>query len=152
MPKRKPKSYYAKLVCGHEENSYNAITQAAENKYQKRLRFLAYLVVYLGSMVHDLFRESKSVISLFCVVAVSSVPSVHVLSAPSGSAVAGDLDVLNGELVVVGQLLAGPDLAQGEDDDVLLAEHVHDLGVAVGLQRIIETSRSQQPTTAHNNT
>ena len=60
---------------------------------------------------------------------------VHELSALSGVASAGDLDVLEGELVVVGQLLADLDLPEGEDDDVLLAQHVHDLGIAVGLER-----------------
>lgn len=50
--------------------------------------------------------------------------------------------VLDGELVVIGQLLAAVDLPQGEDDNVLAAVHVDDTGVAVGLARVVdETGR-----------
>ena len=59
---------------------------------------------------------------------------VHVLLALLGSAVAADLDLLAGELVVVGQLLTGEDLPQGEDDDVLLTENITDFAVAVRLK------------------
>ena len=59
---------------------------------------------------------------------------VHVLLALLGSAVAPDLDLLAGELVVVGQLLTGEDLSQGEDDDVLLTENITDFAVAVRLK------------------
>ena len=38
------------------------------------------------------------------------------------------------ELVVVGELLTGEDLPEGEDDDVLLAQDVDNLAVAVGLK------------------
>jgi hypothetical protein len=60
--------------------------------------------------------------------------SVHVLSALFGPARARELYVLDGELVVVGELLARADLLHGKDDDVLLAKNVHNLGVAVGLK------------------
>lgn len=46
--------------------------------------------------------------------------------------------VLDGELVVVGQLFAPVDLPQGEDDDVLAAVHVDDARVAVGLARVVD--------------
>ena len=46
--------------------------------------------------------------------------------------------VLDGELVVVGELLAAVDLPQGEDDDVLAAVHVDDARVAVGLARVVD--------------
>ena len=59
---------------------------------------------------------------------------VHVLLALLGSAVAPDLDLLAGKLVVVGQLLTGEDLSQGEDDDVLLTENITDFAVAVRLK------------------
>ena len=59
---------------------------------------------------------------------------VHVLLALLGSAVAADLDLLAGELVVVGQLLTREDLPQGEDDDVLLTENITDFAVAVRLK------------------
>ena len=59
---------------------------------------------------------------------------VHVLLALLGSAVAADLDLLARELVVVGQLLTGEDLPQGEDDDVLLTENITDFAVAVRLK------------------
>ena len=59
---------------------------------------------------------------------------VHVLLALLGSAVAPDLDLLARELVVVGQLLTGEDLPQGEDDDVLLTENITDFAVAVRLK------------------
>lgn len=50
--------------------------------------------------------------------------------------------VLDGELVVVGQLLAAVDLPQGEDDDVLAAVHVDDARVAVWLAGVVdETGR-----------
>lgn len=59
---------------------------------------------------------------------------VEVLSAPPGPTGAGDLVLLDGELVVVGELLAAKDSPQGKDDDVLLAEDVHHTGVTVWLQ------------------
>ena len=59
---------------------------------------------------------------------------VEVFSAFSGAAVAGDLDILDGELVVVGQLLAPRDAATGEDDDVLLAADLDHPGETVGLK------------------
>lgn len=50
--------------------------------------------------------------------------------------------VLDGELVVVGELFAPVDLPQGEDDYVLAAVHIDDAGVAVGLARVVdETGR-----------
>ena len=76
----------------------------------------------------------RFVISVLEFVCVKSGKLVHVLAAPPGAAGARDLDVLNGELVVVGQLLSDHDLAQGEDQDVFLAQDVDDLGVAVGLK------------------
>ena len=39
-----------------------------------------------------------------------------------------------GELVVIGELLSGENLSQGEYDDVLLSENVTDLAVAVWLK------------------
>jgi hypothetical protein len=62
---------------------------------------------------------------------------VHVLSAFPGVASAGDLDVLEGELIVVGKLLSHRYLPEGEDNDVLLAKYLDDLGVTVGLKKII---------------
>lgn len=50
--------------------------------------------------------------------------------------------VLDGELIVVGEFLAPVDLPQGKDDDVLVAVHVDDAGIAVWLARVVdETSR-----------
>lgn len=46
--------------------------------------------------------------------------------------------VLNGELVVVGELFTAVDLPQGENYDVLSAVHVDDAGVAVGLARVVD--------------
>jgi len=66
--------------------------------------------------------------------AKSRTALVHVLLALLGSAVAPDLDLLAGELVVVGQLLTGEDLSQGEDDDVLLTENITDFAIAVRLK------------------
>lgn len=60
--------------------------------------------------------------------------SVEVLAASPSSTRAGDLVLLNGELVVIGELLSPQDPPQGEDDDVLLAEDVHHAGVTVRLQ------------------
>lgn len=48
------------------------------------------------------------------------------------------LVVLNGELVVVGQLLSAVDLPQGKDDDVLAAVYVNDPRVAVGLTGVVD--------------
>lgn len=69
---------------------------------------------------------------------------VEEATAASRPAVAEQLAllVLDGELVVVGQLLAAVDLPQGEDDDVLAAVHVDDARVAVGLAGVVdETGR-----------
>lgn len=46
---------------------------------------------------------------------------------------AGDLDVLDGELVVIGDLLIDVDVLLGIDDDLFLRLHCDHLGVAVGL-------------------
>lgn len=48
------------------------------------------------------------------------------------------LVVLDGELVVVGQLFTAVDLSQGEDDYVLAAIHVDDARVAVGLAGVVD--------------
>lgn len=48
------------------------------------------------------------------------------------------LVILNGELVVVGQLFSTIDLPQGKDDDVLAAVHVNDTRVAVWLARVVD--------------
>ena len=65
---------------------------------------------------------------------------VEEAAAPPGAAVAVQLavGVLDGELVVVGELLAPVDLPQGEDDDVLVAVHADDPRVAVGLARVVD--------------
>lgn len=46
---------------------------------------------------------------------------------------AGDLDVLDGELVVIGDLLIDVDVLLGIDDDLFLRLHRDHLGIAVGL-------------------
>lgn len=46
---------------------------------------------------------------------------------------ARNFNVLEGELVVVGKLLALHDAPQGKDDDVLVAQYVHHLRVTVWL-------------------
>lgn len=48
------------------------------------------------------------------------------------------LVVLDGELVVVRQLLSAVDLPQGEDDDVLAAVHIDDPRVAVWLTGVVD--------------
>ena len=79
-----------------------------------------------ASLVHVLLAPSKY--------GCARESLVHVLLALLGSAVAADLDLLARELVVVGQLLTGEDLPQGEDDDVLLTENITDFAVAVRLK------------------
>lgn len=61
-------------------------------------------------------------------------------AAAPGPAVAVQLAlvILDGELVVVGQLFSAVDLPQGKDDDVLAAVHVDDARVAVGLARVVD--------------
>lgn len=62
---------------------------------------------------------------------------VFLIQGPStvlGAAQAGDLDVLDGELVVVGDFLVHADVLLGVDDDLLLRLHRDDLRVAVGLR------------------
>lgn len=65
---------------------------------------------------------------------------VEELPAPLGSAVAWKLiaRLLDGEFVVVCELLAAVDLACGEYDDVLLPVHVDDTRVAIGLARVVD--------------
>lgn len=46
--------------------------------------------------------------------------------------------VLDGKLVVVGELLAAVDLPQSENHDVLAAVHVDDARVAVRLARVVD--------------
>lgn len=55
------------------------------------------------------------------------------LATSFSSAAARNFVVFDVELVVVSQLFAGHDASQGKDDDVLLAENVDDLRVAVRL-------------------
>lgn len=61
-------------------------------------------------------------------------------TAASGSTVTVQLvaGVLDGKLVVVGELLPPVDLAQSEDHNVLLALHVDDTRVAVGLTGVVD--------------
>ena len=70
----------------------------------------------------------------------SSSSSVEEPATPLGAAVAGQLaaGVLHGELVVVGELLAGADAARGQDDDVLPAIHGDHARVAVGLTGVVD--------------
>lgn len=49
------------------------------------------------------------------------------------AAQAGDLDVLDRELVVIGDLLIDVDVLLRVDDDLLLRLHCDHLGIAVGL-------------------
>lgn len=51
-----------------------------------------------------------------------------------GATEAGDLDVLNRELIVIRDLLVDIDVLLGVDDDLLLRLHRDHLGVAVGLR------------------
>ena len=46
-----------------------------------------------------------------------------------------DLHVLDGELVVVGQLLSGEDFSQGKNDNVFLPKNVYNLAVAIWLKK-----------------
>lgn len=48
------------------------------------------------------------------------------------------LVILNGELVVVGQLFSTIDLPQGKDDYVLATVHINDTRVAVWLTRVVD--------------
>ena len=59
---------------------------------------------------------------------------IKVLSAVLRAAQAQDLLVLDGEFVVVGDLLAHGDLLLRVDDDFRLAVHRYDFGVTVGLE------------------
>ena len=65
----------------------------------------------------------------------AATASVKEATAALGATVAGQLvaGILNGELVVIGELLTTQDAAQGEDDDVLLALHMDDSREAIGL-------------------
>lgn len=66
---------------------------------------------------------------------------VQVLAALFRPARAGNLYILEGKLVVVRELLSLDDPPEGEDDDVLVAQYVNDLRVAVWLARMVnETS------------
>lgn len=69
--------------------------------------------------------------------------SVHPLAAGGRAAHAHDLVrvVLDVELVVVGELLAARDAAPREDDDAQVAVHLHGLGHAVGLARVVDVAR-----------
>lgn len=69
--------------------------------------------------------------------------SVKEAAAAPGPAVAAELvaGVLNGKFVVVGELLSTVDLPQGKNDNVLLALHVDDAGVAVGFAGVVDESR-----------
>lgn len=51
-----------------------------------------------------------------------------------GATEAGYLDVLNGELIVICDLLVDIDVLLGVDDNFLLGLHRDHLGIAVGLQ------------------
>lgn len=68
--------------------------------------------------------------------------SVKKPTAALGATVAGQLvaGILNGELVVIGELLTTKDAAQGEDDNVLLAFHVNDSRETVGLTGVVDES------------
>lgn len=73
-------------------------------------------------------------------VLLQSFPSVEELAALLCAAVAQQLvvGIFDGELVVVRELLPAADAARREDDDVLLAVHGDDSGVAVGLTGVVD--------------
>ena len=58
---------------------------------------------------------------------------VEIFAAAWRATAARNFDVFQREFVVVGELFAALDAAQGQDDDVLLQVNIHDAGVAVGL-------------------
>ena len=62
--------------------------------------------------------------------------SIEVAAAGARATEAGDLVVLEWELVVVGDLLAGSDLALRVDHNFLRTLHLNHLRVAVWLQRM----------------
>ena len=105
---------------------YNLTKELAFHQHATRFQFPNPSVVTVSSS------------SLF-----ASASSVEVAAAAPGKTVAVELavGVLDGELVVVGELLAAVDLPLREDDDVLLAIHADDPRVAVGLARVVDEAR-----------
>lgn len=65
----------------------------------------------------------------------AATASVKEATAALGATVAGQLvaGILDGKLVVIGELLTSQDAAQGKDDNVFLAFHMDDTREAVGL-------------------
>ena len=58
---------------------------------------------------------------------------VEIFATTPWAAAARNFDVFDGEFVVVGELFAALDPAQGEDDDVFLEVNIHDAGIAIRL-------------------
>lgn len=75
---------------------------------------------------------------------VQTLVSVEELAALFCTTVAGQLvaGILDGELVIVRELLSTVDAPRGKDDDVLLAVHSDDPRVAVRLTRVVDEAGS----------
>ena len=59
---------------------------------------------------------------------------VQILATSRSSTIARYLDILDGEFIVIRQLLSFVDLTTGEDHDVFLAVDLNDPGETIGLQ------------------
>lgn len=102
----------------------------------------AFLIKYHSTLSlgqHLFFSFSFPFRSSYCLLPNPSNPPlifflVEILATLFRTARARYLDVLERELVVVGELLALDDAPQREDDDVLVAQYVDDLRVAVWLR------------------
>ena len=69
---------------------------------------------------------------------------IHATTTAFGAAVAGDLAVVvEGELVVVGELLAREDGALGDDDDAARAGDGDEARLAVGLAAVVDEARAR---------
>ena len=61
-------------------------------------------------------------------------PLIHVFSATTGIATAGNFNILNGEFVIVGHFFTGNYAPISKNDDMFLAPNFHNFGVTVGLE------------------
>ena len=65
----------------------------------------------------------------------SSLILVHVFSTASCRTRAADLDILDGEFVVIGHLFTRNDAPKGKYDDMFFAPNLDNFGVAIWLEK-----------------
>lgn len=115
------------VLCQHQQQEHRQIWQTQKTKPQQTCCGVFRTSWHCRSTdLHYTHASVEELATLFC-------------TTVAGQLVAG---ILDRELVVVGELLPTADAPRGKYDDVLLAVHSDDPGVAVGLTGVVDEAGS----------